>query len=89
MPGQIPNAQKALRAARAAEICRALEHADLKSRVGSVRPVLFEQEEDGISRGHTPESPLVNVKGTGLHNQILPVRITGVEGEILTGEVSL
>ena len=89
MPGQIPNAQKALRAARAGEICRALERADLESRVGSVRPVLFEQEEDGRSQGHIPESPLVKVPGTGLHNQILPVRITGVEGTVLTGEVIL
>lgn len=89
MPGQIPNAQKTLRAARAGEVCRALERADLESRVGSVRPVLFEQEEDGRSQGHIPESPLVKVPGTGLHNQILPVRITGVEGTVLTGEVIL
>lgn len=90
MPGQVPNAQKALRAARAAQVCETLEQRYLKSFVGSTRPVLFEQqEEDGCFTGHIPEYCLVRARGEQLHNQILPVRITGVEGTVLTGEVVL
>ncbi len=90
MPGQVPNAQKALRAARAAQVCQALEQSYLKRFVGSARPVLFEQqEEDGCFTGHIPEYCLVKARGEQLHNQILPVRITGVEGTTLTGEVVL
>lgn len=90
MPGQVPNAQKALRAARAAQVCQALEQSYLKRFVGSTRPVLFEQqEEDGCFTGHIPEYCLVKARGEQLHNQILPVRITGVEGTTLTGEVVL
>lgn len=89
MPGQVPNAQKALRAAKAAEVCRRLELDYLRSFVGQTRPVLFEQEEDGFFSGHIPEYCLVKARGQGLHNQVLPVRITGLEGTTLLGEVTV
>ena len=88
MPGQVPNAQKALRAAEAARRCEALERDYLQSRIGLVRPVLFEQEEEpGVFTGHIPEYCLVRAKGEDLHNRILPVRISGVRGTTLTGEI--
>ena len=49
--------------------------------------VLFEQEEDGFFTGHIPEYCLVKAKGENLHNEVLPVKITGFEGETLLGEV--
>lgn len=88
MPGQVPNAQKALRAARAAEVCQVLEQNYLKRFIGSTRPVLFEQqEEDGFFTGHLPEYCLVRARGNDLHNQIVSVRITGLRDTTLLGEV--
>ena len=87
LPEQVPNALKAIRAQEAARRCGALEQEYLRSRIGLVRPVLFEQEEDGWFTGHIPEYCLVRAKGEALHNQILPVRITGVRDTTLTGEI--
>lgn len=88
MPGQVPNAQKALRAARAAEVCQVLEQNYLKRFIGSTRPVLFEQqEEDGFFTGHIPEYCLVRARGNDLHNQIVSVRIIGLRDTTLLGEV--
>ena len=55
--------------------------------MGKTYSVLFEQQEDGWFTGHIPEYCLVKAKGDDLHNHILPVKITGVEGETLIGEV--
>ena len=89
MPGQLSQAAKADRSQRAIEVCRELERRDLAARVGQVYPVLFEQEEDGLFTGHIPEYCLVKAKGEHLHNEVLPVKITGFEGETLLGEVML
>ena len=88
LPGQIPNAQKALRAAEAAKVCDALERDYLCSMLGQTKAVLFEQQEDGWYFGHIPEYCLVKVKGEGLQNQVLRVRLTGLDGTTLIGEVS-
>lgn len=87
LPDQVPNALKALRAQEAAQRCQALERAFLQGLVGQVRPVLFEQEEDGFFTGHIPEYCLVQVKGKELHNQVLPVRLLSVSGNSLLGEI--
>ncbi len=87
MPGQLTQAEKSARSNEAIAICRELERRDLASRVGQVYPVLFEQEAHGLCSGHIPEYCLVKAEGTGLHNEILPVKITGFEGETLLGEV--
>lgn len=87
MSGQLSQAVKADRSQKAIEVCRELERQDLAGRVGQIYPVLFEQEEDGFFTGHIPEYCLVKARGKNLHNEILPVKITGFEGEILLGEV--
>ncbi len=87
LPGQLSQKEKAQRAKIAGDFCRTLERNDLKARIGQTYPVLFEQEAYGWSAGHIPQYCLVRAKGTGLHNQILPVRITGMEEETLVGEV--
>ena len=45
--------------------------------------------QDGFFSGHLPEYCLVRARGQGLHNQILPVRITGLDGTTLLGEVTV
>ena len=55
--------------------------------MGKTLPVLFEEEKDGWWQGHTPNYALVRTKGEGLHNRLLDVEITGVEGEALIGVI--
>ena len=37
--------------------------------------------------GHAPNYCTVTVRGSDLHNLILPVRIDAVEGDMLVGEI--
>ena len=84
---QVPPAVKEARAARAAQVAEELHRAYLNGCVGQVYPVLFEQVKDGLSTGHAPNYMEVAAAGEGLHNIVKNVRITGVDGELLTGEV--
>ena len=60
----------------------------LEGCVGETYSVLFEQPVAGRYGGHAPNYMEVAVSGgENLHNQVLPVRITGTDGEILLGEV--
>lgn len=86
-PDQIPNAVKAERAHRAAEAAERLRRSWLEGWVGETLPVLFEEEKDGLWRGHAPQYTEVTAPGTGLHNVICPVEITGIQGDALTGRV--
>jgi threonylcarbamoyladenosine tRNA methylthiotransferase MtaB len=84
---QIPRAVKEERAHRAAQLAEELHQDYLRRCVGRSYPVLFEQEKDGEFVGHAPNYMEVRVRQDGLHGQVRRVRITGVEGEALTGEV--
>ena len=89
MPGQIPQAEKEHRAARAAEVEAALRETYQKSFIGATLPVLFEQK-DAQDRwtGHTANYILVAVESEqDLHNQILDVAITGWEPHGLCGTI--
>ena len=85
MEGQVPNAEKERRARRAAAVAAELERAYLERQVGKVLPVLFEDEKDGLWRGHTPNYALVRMEGEDLHNCLRDVKITGLEGDALRG----
>ena len=84
---QVPPAVKEARAARAAEAAERMHRAYLEGCVGRVYPVLFEQPRDGRYTGHAPNYMEVAAAGEGLHNIVKNVRITDVDGELLTGEV--
>ena len=87
---QVPKAIKEERAARAGETARQLHEQYLRGCVGQVLPVLFEQPgEPGFYTGHAPNYMEVAAPGEDLHNCLRPVRITGVEGGILKGEIEL
>ena len=89
MPGQIPQAEKEQRAARAAEVVAELRQHYQGGFLGECLPVLFEQQ-DGQGRwtGHTPNYILVAVESErDLHNEILPVKITGQEAHGLIGAI--
>ena len=89
MAGQCSNAVKEDRARRAGEAARQLRQAWLERWVGQTLPVLFEEEKDGLWRGHAPNYTEVFAPGQGLHNVKRDVKITGLHGEGLLGEVCL
>ena len=58
----------------------------LSSFVGETVPVLFENQQEGLWRGHTDRYCEVSVPAReDLHNRLVPVTVTGVEGSRLTG----
>ena len=85
LPGQVPRGEKEERARRAIALAAGLERRWLERQTGQTLPVLFEEEKDGRWQGHAPNYALVRVKGERLHNRLLNVKITGAEGEALTG----
>ena len=88
MPGQILNSVKEERAHRAQQAALEMEAAYLDRWVGRTVPVLFEEERDGLWRGHTTRySEVAAPSGENLHNQLRQVYITGRAGNILQGEL--
>ena len=85
---QVPSAVKERRAGRAAQAAETMRQAYLQGCVGSVYPVLFEQEKDGYYTGHAPNYCEVGVRANDLHNKVLDVKITGIIGEMLIGELT-
>ena len=84
---QVPRAVKEARAARAAAVAEEMHQAYLEDCVGQIYDVLYEQPADGLYQGHAPNYMLTAVPAGGLHNRILPTRITGVENGVLLGEL--
>ena len=85
---QVSAAVKEQRAARAAQTAETMRQAYLRSCVGQTYPVLFEQEKDGYYTGHAPNYCEVGVRAEDLHNKVLNVKITGIDGNMLTGELT-
>ena len=86
LPGQVRNAVKEERAHRAAQIARTMQDTYLDSWVGETVPVLFEEEREGLWRGHTTRYCEVTVPSAQpLHNQIRQVQLTGHDGGALQG----
>ena len=87
---QVPKSVKEARAARAGQVAAELHEKYLRSCVGQIFPVLFEQAgEDGCFVGHAPNYIEVAAAGENLHNCLRSVRITGVDGSVLKGEILL
>ena len=85
---QLSAAVKEQRAARAAQTAETMRQAYLRGCVGQTYPVLFEQEKDGYYTGHAPNYCEVGVRAEDLHNKVLNVKITGIDGDMLTGELT-
>ena len=84
---QVAKAVKEERAKRAAAVAEEMRQAYMAACVGKTYPVLFEQPKGDKFFGHAPNYMEVLVDGDGLHNQVKNVRITGVFGEALLGEI--
>ena len=87
MSDQVPNAVKEERAALAGALAARLKAAYLEQWVGTSLPVLFEEEKNDLWRGHAPNYVEVMAHGEGLHNVIRDVKITGLHGDGLLGEL--
>ena len=83
---QVPAAVKEERAHRTAQTAQAMERHYLEGLVGRTLSVLFEQDEEGCSKGHAPNYVEVRLKEPGLHNVVRDVIVTGVEEDHLIGE---
>lgn len=84
---QLNAAVKADRAARATQVAEELHRAYLQRCIGKTFPVLFEQPGEGGFHGHAPNYTEVAVAADGLHNITRNVKITGIDHDILTGEL--
>lgn len=88
MPGQHDNATKEDRSRRAIDVAEKMSAAYRENMTGTVQQVLFEEEQDGWYTGHAPNYVKVYVKGENLHNQVLPVAITGLFREGVAGIIT-
>ena len=78
LPGQVLNAVKEERAHRTAQVAQTMQDTYLGRWVGETVPVLFEEEREGLWRGHTTRYSEVLVESAvPLHNQLRLVRIVG------------
>jgi len=84
---QVPSSVKEERAHRASAVAEELQRTYLAACVGCVYPVLFEQPKGGSFSGHAPNYMEVLAEGENLHNTVQDVRITGVSGSALLGEI--
>ena len=87
MPDQCTNAVKASRAHEAQAVAARMHRAYLEENLGRILPVLFETSEEG-SVGHSDSYVLVKVPERDLQGQLRDVRVTGIDGERLTGVLS-
>ena len=87
MSGQCDNATKNRRAHEVQKVADEMKRDFLAGSVGKTLPVLFETHEGEYFIGHSDTYLLVRVKGTDLRGKLSEVKITGVDGEVLTGIV--
>ena len=86
MEGQILNAVKEERARQARETAEEMKRAYLERQSGKTVRVLFEEERDGLWRGHTPEYVEVAARSAEeLHNRVRRVTLGGRKEDGLTG----
>ncbi len=87
MPGQLGNAVKEQRSRAAIAVAEEMSRAYREGLIGTVQPVLFEDEEQGFYTGHAPNYVKVYVNGTQLHNQIRNVTVTEVTADGVKGNL--
>jgi len=80
-------AEKEARAHRAGAVAARMEADYLAHYIGQVLPVLFEEEKDGLWRGHAPNYAEVRVQGKDLHNEQRAVEIVSSDGNLLLGKL--
>ena len=89
MPNQVSKAEKEARVKRASAVAKESRESYLQSLVGQTVSVLFEEEENGVWRGHCKEYILVEVPSACiLKNEVKAVEITAIsKQETLIGRI--
>ena len=89
MPNQVTNAVKEERSRQMIQTTQQSRENFLFSQVGTTQPVLLESTGgDGYMEGYTPNYTPVRVQlcpSPGLQGEILPVKLTGVQGDFCIG----
>ncbi len=87
MPGQHDNATKEARSRAAIAVAGEMSRAYREGLIGTVQQVLFEEDDGPHATGHAPNYVKVWAPGSGLHNELRQVKITGLYKEGLVGEI--
>jgi len=87
LPLQTDKNTKKERAKRAKEIADDMASEFKKSQIGKTLDVLFEQEKNGLGKGHSSNYLEVAVNEKAEQNSTKKVKITGFKNSILTGEI--
>ena len=87
MPGQHDNATKEARSRAAIGVAQEMNRAYRENLAGSLQQVLFEEPDGKYFTGHAPNYVKVYAVGEALHNEVRPVRITGLHEDGLLGEI--
>ena len=85
MEGQHGNAVKEARSAAAIAVAQQMNLAFRESMLGTVQQVLFEERAGAFWSGHAPNSIRVYAAGDALHNRLLPVRVTELYEDGVSG----
>ncbi len=86
MPGQLDNAAKEARSRAAIAVAEEMSREYRQKLVGTVQQVLFEESDGEFFTGHAPNYVKVYAPAQGLHNQVHPVRITGLTADGVLGK---
>ena len=88
LKNQVSNTEKQLRSHQMAEITKQTEIEFLKSQIGNVYPVLFENQQNGVAEGYTPNFTRVIIDTEkALTGQIYDVLIKSVQDDYCIGEL--
>ena len=88
LKNQVSNTEKQLRSHQMAEITKQTEIEFLKSQIGNVYPVLFENQQNGVAEGYTPNYTRVIIDTKkALTGQIYDVLIKSVQDDYCIGEL--
>lgn len=87
MPGQVAKQTRKERARIVSEIAEKNAIDYMNKQIGKIAEVLFEQQKNGYSLGHSTNYIEVGVKGKIEKNTICKVRLKGIKNGIMIGEV--
>lgn len=88
MDGRLQSSEITARVSEARALADSMEAKFLRGNTGSVLPVLFEADKNGMSVGHADNYALVGVRGAELRGFVRNVKISGVSGRMLIGHIS-
>jgi len=88
MPGQHSNAAKEQRSHAAIAVAEEMKENYLRSLLGSVQEVLFEESDGEFFTGHCPNYVKVYARGENLHNEVRKVRLGASFRDGILGEIT-